>query len=672
MPNRPIIVPPGVLTVPTALMAGQRWVTSNLIRFLQGQLQSLGGCLHLTSQTFTGTCRGLRPFFDLSGNTYVGIGTNERLELYNAGTITDITPVRATQDLSTPFTTAASSATVTVTDTITVAAADWVDIVTGCTAGGLFLQGPVQVGAVAAGSWTFTAASAASSSGGSEGAVAQYITAAASHSVEVSLAAYTFVNGQTWDIGVPVVIGGITLAAGAYDVTVSGTVAVIQSPSAAVSSATLSENGGNVRLAYLLETAVEEPGSGSAGFGGGNFGSGPFGQATAVEPFGGFLRQWSLDAWGEDLLACPANGGIYVWVPPIAPNNPATLISQAPAASIGIVVVAPVQQVMAFGCTDPTSGLQDPLLIRFSDTSGGSGYTSWTASATNQAGSFRLAGGNTIVGWDTAGLVVPIWTDLDLWIGQYLGFPLVWGFTKMGRNCGLYSMRAHCALGGVHYWLSQQQFFMFAGNEVEPLPCAVWDYLFDNLDQNFPGAVHMGTDEYFNEFFLFFPNIGSNGVCNYYVKYNVSERAWDYGVMPGARSAWTAQSVAGAPIGADYAGLLQQHDDSTSFDGTPGSTSARTGWIALADGTEFISVQRLLTDLNIQGAGPVEITIYAVDYLDSADAPRVYGPYSVTTSTRYCWVRARGRYISIEVACDTATFWRLGRLEAIMQPDGRR
>lgn len=668
MPDLPLLPPPGVNAQASPLLAGKAWNKSQLVRFQNGMLQKLGGCSRLSSQRFVGTCRGLGAFSDFDGNTYIGIGTTDRLEVYTGGTVSDITPIRATVDVLTPFSTTAGSPTITVTDGTNVAVGDWVSIPSEVSVGGLALQGIYEVIAVGTGTWQFAAGANATSTVAAGGAVTVFTTTVGSHAVTLALDGIPFISGESFIVGVPTSVGGVTLS-GAYVVSLTGGVATIQSADVAASTASVRENGGTVRIAYLLETADEAAEAGSGAFGVGPYGTGPFGVASQTAPVGGFERQWSLPAWGEQLLANPTNGPLYEWAPPVAVGNVASVIANAPAQMVGCFVAMPQRQVMAFGCTDSVTNNQDPLLIRWCDVED---YTDWAASATNQAGSFRLSIGSEIVGGMQGPNQALLWTDIDLWVAQYIGFPLVYGFNRVGLNCGLRCLRGAAILGNRVYWIGIDGFFVYDGQEVLPIPCSVWDFIFQNIDPAYPGSTFMAANAFFNEFFCFFPVVGSNGGDICYVKYNTVDNVWDYGPANAlARSAWVTPSVFDQPIGADYGGLLQSHENGTDLDGVPMDAWAQTGFISLDEGTSFVSLHRLLPDFVLSPLATAQITLFFVDY--PGDPPRQYGPYPITASTKYVWVRGRGRYVSVKVgSLDHGSFWRLGRLEAQAQKDGRR
>lgn len=671
IPPKALILKAGVNLQSTPVLNEEGWAQSQLVRWKDGLLQKLGGSARLSSSVFLGVCRGLRAWSDLTGNNYIGIGTTQRLYVMLNAILSDITPVRATDNLTTPFTTTANSAVVSVADgSAGVAVGDWINIENLTYIDGLLLQGFYQVTAIIAGGFQFNAGASAIAGVSGGGAVLHFSTANTSHTVTITLGAYVFTNNQVIEVFFSTTVGGVTLQ-GNYTVSVSGSTYTIQASTAATGNNTIYENTDQTAIAYLIATAVET-GGGSGAFGMGLFGAGAFGTSSATPPFGGWLRQWSLDAWGENLLANIASGPIYTWTPPVAIGNVATLLTNAPLKNTGMFVNAPNQQVIAFGCTDPNTGLQDPMLVRFSDIAND---TVWTATATNQAGSFRLSSGNQIMGGAAVGGQSFLWTDLDFWMMQYIGFPLVYGFFRASRNCGLYSLRSLAVLGNAMFWCGQDSFYQYDGTAVTPLRCTVWDFVFNNIDRNYPGAAFMGVNSYFTEFFFFFPTMGSNGVADAYVKYNL-DGVWDYGPVNAlSRSAWSDALVLGQPIAADYNGLIQAQEAATDLDGVAMDSWGLSGWMALAEGDEYACMKWFLPDFIVTG-GNVLVTVMFSDYADTVDPNnpvRIYGPFTVTPTTPYLWVNGRGRYFAIKVeSVGHGVFWRLGRCRMILQADGKR
>lgn len=383
--------------------------------------------------------------------------------------------------------------------------------------------------------------------------------------------------------------------------------------------------------------------------------------------------QWSLGLWGQNLVGVPAGSRIVQWVPPVAGGNIAQPLANAPVCN-GLVVAAPAQQIIAWGAFSVTLGMQDPMLMAWCDVANN---TSWTATATNQAGTFRLPTGSQTLQVLWYGISGLIWTDIDLYSMTYAGFPLVYGFNRLAPNCGSISSRAAGSLGTLVSWMSNNDFFLYQGGQVQTLTCTVRDFVFNNLDRNFLSQVHCDTNTYFGEFMWRFPTIGSGGVCNAYVKWSPYENsAWDKGFGLPNISAWSDQKAGLAPIGADYGGLVQQFETATDFDGVTIDSSFLTGWFNLAETEEFLFVERILPDFVLSSGGQVQITVEFADQIPPTDTDyptRIYGPYQITSATPYFIVRGRGRVARLLVECIAPnTFWRYGKPEAVVSVDGRR
>lgn len=665
MATVPLQLKPGVDIEKTPLLNAGGISASQLIRFFNGLLQKLGGWTRLSNTALEGICRGLHPWLDLDGNQYIAAGTNELLELWWAtdASIYDITPVAETVNLATPFSTVIGDATVTVADAAHGRAiGDWIYVATATYIGGLYLQGPYQVATVPnANQFTFEADSNAASTVAGGGTTFSFTTTALSALVTVTLGAYTFTTGEEILVYVSTAVGGLTLA-GEYTM---ASATQFNAGSPAVGNATVSENGGQVRMLYLL-AAYPDPAD-PYGFGMGLYGRGPYGFGQGpTDAF--YLRQWSLDNWGQVLIASPVNGAIYDWTPPIAYNNRATIVTEAPDYNGTVFVAMPQQQLVSLASDG--GGFQDPLLIRWSDVSDYTTAGSWTASSTNQAGSFRIPSGSRIVGGFQGSLVGYIWTDIEFWGMAYIGTPFVYSFTKLGTSCGLLAKRAVAELSGIVLWAGHKGIFMFDGQNVVPVPCTVWDWFYDRRDPAYDASITAGANSDFNEWALYFPTYGSAGENTGYIKYNIVNKCWDYGEL--ARTAWIDRSDVAPPVGTDLTPYLQAHETANDADGTAMTAYAETAWIRISEGGLYLSLDRLLPDFTLNNEGVVWLTVYVSNYANGA-AIRTYGPFRVTADTEYVIVRGRGRFLKIRVESnDIGTFWRQGETLMVGAPSGRR
>lgn len=669
MPFEKIVLRAGVNTQATPMLNEASWSASNLIRFFQGLMQKLGGWARIISTPLTGVCRGMLAWADLTGNAYLACGTEQRLQVVVNGVLYDITPIRVTHNVAVDYSTVNATKTVTIKDVAHGGLAnDGVTVLNPISVGGIVLQGIYTIQTVVdADNYTITAASNATSTVNHGGAAALFNVTNGSNVVTVTLNNHGKALNDVYTVWVSTVVGGITLFGDFIVQSVTNAnVFVINGPGSASSTTSGSENGGQTRLQYLLPSGLASAGIG-VGYGIGGYGFGPYG-VGASSAFTAPLRQWSMDAWGQQLLASPSYGALYAWDPSLGVFvNPATIISGAPAQMTGFFVAMPQQQVVTFGATDPSTGNIDPNLIRWSDVAN---YNVYTASTTNQAGSYRIPRGSKIIGGIQGPQYGLLWTDLALWAMQYIQPPLVYGFNEIATGCGLLSKRARCIQGTDVFWASQSSFFEYSGGQIQAMECPVWDIMFKNLNSSQIDKVLLAADTPFNEFFTFFPSATGSGEVDTYLKYNKIDQVWDYGSL--IRTAWIDQSAYGNPIGVDGSGLIQQHEISNDADGTSILSSATSGWFKLNDGQLFIFIERMIPDLVLTGNATINVTVYTADY--PTDTPTTYGPYSVTSTTEYIIIRSRSRLARVQISstADLGSFWRLGEMLYMATPSGRR
>ena len=682
MPFRKILLRAGVALEQTPTLAQAQVTSCNLVRYYGGLVQKLGGWAQLTSQKFIGTARGMHGWAGITGAPYVAVGTDQRLEVLIGGSLFDITPLADTTNPAVSFSTALNSPTVKITDAgYNPNVGDWINLLTQVSVGGIVLFGFYPVQSVPDGThYTITAASNATATVNNTGAVPSYATTSALATVSVTLDNHGFSSGSTFDAAVSTTVATIAIT-GLYSVTsiTDENVFVITAASTANATTSGSENSGNARIEYLIPSGVAVDTS-SSGYGRGLYGGGYYGigsGSTAAQ----FLRQWSLDNWGQDLIASPSNGAIYYWVPPTV--QPATLVPNSPLFSTAVFVMPQVQIIVSLG--SETGGTQEPLLVRWCDQGD---FTDWTASATNQAGSYFLPTGSALIGGLAVGLGALIWTDQDLWSMTYLGFPLVFGFNLVSAGCGLVAQRAAGSVGNLVMWLSSHQFFRYSiGGGVQAVECPVWDFYWENTDQTQFGQYHCAVNANFNELAWFFPIAASSPLYNPlapmgYVKYNYVEDCWDYGLSSQyQRTAWIGHTPVGSPVGADLNGLLQAHEIGYDANGSAMIGGWQTGFFDLTEGEDYPFVDLIVPDFALQSVGPaapvINISLLATNYpiILSTTAPVTVGPYPVNTmanGTQFVPCRIRGRQIALAASwSDLGTFNRLGAIRLRYAPDGR-
>jgi hypothetical protein len=513
-------------------------------------------------------------------------------------------------------------------------------------------------------------------------------TPSASASGDGTTATLTYSTGYTIPVGSTIIVAGITPAGynGTFTVTASSAGSVsyanattgAQTVAGTIFVSVAKENGGNARFVYYngIGPLNANSGYGVGGYGAGGYGSGIPPAAGTGTPITG-IADWTLDNWGETLIACPFGGGIYEWSP--TTNNPvATLIPQAPIVNEGAFVAMPQRQIVAWGST--FNGIEDPLLIRWCDVEN---YNSWIGQITNQAGSYRIPKGSRILQCIQGPQQGLIWTDLGFWAMQYVGQPYVYQFNELGTGCGLIGRKAAGSMGGVVYWMGQSQFFRFAGQGVEPIMCPIWDVIFQDLDRNNLDKIRIAPNSRFNEISWFYPTMSNGGEINAYAKYNIGLNQWDYGTL--SRTAWINESVLGPPIGAGILpggtnNFIIQHETSpdginASNEPVPIEASFQTGYFVLTEADVKMFIDQLWPDMKWGYFGgsqnaTVKLTFYVTDY--PGQTPSAYGPYSLTQATTYVTPRFRGRLVSVKIESqDIGSFWRIGNMRYRIQQDGK-
>jgi hypothetical protein len=671
---------PGVNVEVTGVLGEAQIVSSQLIRFRYAGNdilpEKLGGWNRYIPVSMGSPVRDLHAWEGISADTHLAAGCTGSLNIITDGVVNDVTPRTEISNPVVSFTTVAGSSTVTIDDASFVTSPyDSIYLNTPVAVGGLVLQGGYQIiTTVDADTYTINAGINAPGNATAGGAVPSFATTINSPTVTVTLIAHGYTIGQLFNIPLTTAttVGGITLS-GAYIVqsTPTADTFTINASQSATGTATGAMNGGMAQIVYYVGIGPSVPYS---GYGTGTYGSGAYGLGIVPTPSSGSpitTTNWTLDNWGEVLLACPANGPIYTYSTDSGLSVADKIVS-APEINGGIFVSQPAQILVAWASSQ--GGVQDPLTVNWSDAGD---YTNWIVSSTTQAGGYRLPTGSRIVG----GLAGPnfgvIWTDVDVWAMDYIEPPLIFGFNSLGTNCGLLSRHGAAVLNSTVYWISNKKFCLLNGETVQTIPCTVWDFIFQDIDEANVDKIYAGSNSLFNEVWFFFPSAsGGTGEVDSYVKVNVQggNYIWDSGRL--SRTAWIDQSPVGAPVAGDPSGYIYQHEVSPDADGQPLNAWFVTGYFKVNDGENLNFIDWVFPDFKYGYSGGaqsaiVQVTINMTDYPNQTPWSR--GPYSVSSVTPYVNTRIRGRYASMRFESnDLGSFWRLGAPQIRSVQDGKR
>ena len=690
MPHQSFKLLPGVDQNKTPTLNEAAISESQLIRFipdrtLGGLVQKLGGWTKYINTAMGSIVRCLWAWEDTNNNSYLAVGCDGitsggggTLQVISGGGSADITPKTLTVNTTVDVTTFALSNEVVITDTgRNISSYDSVDIQTQISVGGIVLFGQYQCynPTSSVNTYIIYAAENATSTVANGGAVPRFDTTASSAVVKVTLADHAYLAGDTFPVLIATTVSTITLY-GNYIVAAvlsANEFNIVASSSAAATTYGF-ENGGQAHYVYYKGIGPLPTG---LGYGVGPYGVGGYGTGTAPTISPGVAINaidWTLDNWGETLIACPFEGPIYQWRPN-AGQTVSTVIPEAPPANFGIFVAMPQRQIIAYGST--FTGIIDPLLIRWCDVEN---FNSWTLTPTNQAGDYRIPKGSRIIQAIQGPQQGLIWTDLGCWAMQYVGPPYVYQFNEIGTGCGLIGRKAAGSVNGVVYWMGPSQFYRLSSGGVEPIRCPVWDVVFQDLDKNNLDKIRIAPNSRFGEITWYYPTVSNGGENHGYVKYNFVLDQWDYGSNSDAnpyvaRSAWINESVLGPPIGAGLNQYLFQHETSQNADGAAMVSYFQTGYFVLTEADVLMFIDQVWPDMKwgyFGGAQSADVllTFYVTSYPN--EAPTAYGPYTLTQATTYITPRFRGRLVSIKIESnDTDSWWRLGNIRYRIQQDGR-
>jgi len=722
---------PGINKQITATAAEGQFIDCDNVRFRYGSPEKIGGWNQLgnvNENELTGAGRGLHHFVNSLGRRYAIIGTNRILYAFSGGVFYDIHPIKTTTTLTSAFSTTNGSPTVTITfstshginpqdiilldnfTTITnsnFGSSDFDDkkfMVTtvptsttltitmpsnetgsgATTSGGIRVQHYFPVGSAvqekgfgwSLGSWGGEASSAVTTTlngalgdnafgtGGSGTSIvltdASQFPSSGTNFIKVGTEeiSYTGVSGTTTLTGITRAVRGTTRAAHSDGATVTNTSDFVAWGEAA---------SGDLVL---------EPG------------------------------MWSLDNFGDKAICLIHDGEVFEWDSSLsnATSTRCNIISGAPTASRHMIVSTPDRHLVFFG-TETTIGdksTQDDMFIRFSAVED---INTYTPTATNDAGTQRLADGSQIRGAIRGRDAIYVYTDTALFLMRFVGQPFTFAFTQAGTNCGLTGQNAVVEVDGAAYWLSENGFFRYAG-KLESLPCLVEDFVFDDINiESGNQMISAGLNNLFGEVMWFYPSATST-VVNKMVSYNYFDSTpnrpvWTVGTL--ARTMWRDSAVFGKPHALEY-----DAGTDTSFD-VVGNTEGRTSYYEHEKGTdqnkngtitsvlatltsgdfditqnrnegvtlrgdgEFImKIRRFIPDF-ISQTGNTQVTLNLRNYSNDSASSSALGPFTITSSTTKVDTRARARAIALKVEnTGSGQDWKLGTFRLDVQPDGRR
>ena len=395
-------------------------------------------------------------------------------------------------------------------------------------------------------------------------------------------------------------------------------------------------------------------------------------------------RLWSINNWGEDLVITQKDGGTYEWdLSGGMSTNRATAIANAPTTSTLSLISTETRHVICMGTETAIANTasQDKMFIRWSDQEN---YNYWTPNVTNSAGSQRIAGGSEIRCARPAKGTILVWTDTAMQSMSFIGPPFIFGFRQLGNDCGAVGLNSAIVIDDIAYWMSDGQFFRYAGS-VQEIPCPILNHVFEDINKVQYAQVYAAQNSNFSEVIWYYCS-NSSDQNDRYVIYNYLENSWYFGTMD--RSTYQDNGVELNPLATEYLStsnattistingvtqgrsLIYAQESGVDADGAALSAYIQSGDGDIADGETFSFINKVIPDFQNQ-TGDAILTLSVKDYPN--DSATVGETLTVSNTTGYLNTRIRGRQSNIKIE-NTAIGdnWRFGTLRVNIKQDGKR
>jgi hypothetical protein len=595
----------------TAYAEGQRWFDGNYVRFRAGRPENMRGYeTRALGVTFDGSARDLITWSDSDSKKRAIFGTPDKLYAHEGDQIYDITPITTAVTLANVFGTSSGSTRVCCSD--------------------------ASHGRVV-GDYVFFTSSAAFNA--------------------VSLQDKTF----------PVIS---VESANVFTISVTG-----------AADATESDTG-TATFNYYIPTGNSIAAAG-LGYGAARFQATvcasqtrawnqPASAGSSGIVFG--ITQWSLDNWGEDVVANRKGSNIFYFDSDasVLPTR-ATSVTTSPIQTNSIIVSPNDRHLVALGTNEyaadaTVSGTFNPMLVRWSDQDD---RTNWVPSISSTAGEVVLTDGTEIIGAVRSKTAINIWTDNSLWLMEFAGPPFTFRFTQAGTNCGMVGQHGGVDFGGVTYWMGYDNFHRFTG-QVEDVSCTVRRYIFDDINRDYYDKVFAGINSEFNEIIWLYPS-GTKTECDKYVIYNPIDDYWIYGEM--IFTTFADKEVFGNTLttGVTVAGNnIYNNEPIDVFTGSGETITSfvESGDFDIEDGNAIMFMNRIIPDYDLSG-GKIKMKFTTKQYPESTES--ITKEFDITNTTEKVNFRSRGRQAKVRVSCDSNNAsWRWGSIRLGIQGDGGR
>lgn len=325
------------------------------------------------------------------------------------------------------------------------------------------------------------------------------------------------------------------------------------------------------------------------GYGVGNYGVGLYGTPRIDNVNVQDASVWTLDVFGQYLVGCMSDDGkLYEWQLDTSGPTVAAVITNAPTSCSGCVVTE-----QGFLVALGPGGL--PRKVQWSDQGVN---TTWSPSATNQAGSYTIQSNSRLMCGRRVRGGTLLFTENDVHLMTYIGLPFVHRIDRVGDNCGIISRAAVAISDDRAMWMGPAGFYAWTGAGVTPVECDIFQAVFGDINQVQRSKFWAKTNAQENEIEFHYCSAASTEIDQCAV-YNYEEDHWT--LRPSVARLCGADR-GGAfvyPIMATSTGYLYDHEIGYSWGGA--TPYLESGPIELGNGDRTMRVRKLILDEKTQG-----------------------------------------------------------------------
>ena len=375
----------------TAYAEGQRWFDGNYVRFRAGRPENMRGYeTRALGTTFDGSARDLLTWSDSDSKKRAIFGTPDKLYAHEGDQIYDITPITSAVTLSNVFGTSSGSTRVCCSD---------------------------------------------AGHGRAVGDYVLFTSSAAFNAVSLQGNTYSIISVESANV---------------FTISVTGAADATESDTGAATFNYYIPTGNSIAAAGLGYGAAKYQATVCASQ------TRAWNQPASAGSSGIVFNvtQWSLDNWGEDVVANRKGSNIFYFDSDAsATPTRATSVTTSPIQTNSIIVSPNDRHLVCLGTNEyaadaTVSGTFNPMLVRWSDQDD---RTNWVPSVSSTAGEVVLTDGTEIIGAVRSKNAINIWTDNSLWLMEFAGPPFTFRFTQAGTNCGMVGPHAGIDFGGITY-----------------------------------------------------------------------------------------------------------------------------------------------------------------------------------------------------------------------------